>query len=98
MHSKDYLEQELRAANLHDLADEAKRGMYHDFLTPLTFPKIELYMKLTRIGTPSAIALRSRLVSGEFDASSEEAAQWLNSAEGAAAISVLRLGPNDEEN
>lgn len=80
MHTKDVLATELRKAGLDAMADKAAEGYYHDFLSPLVFPEMQLLEDLD-IGTPAAIALRERVVNGEFDASAEESAEWSQSPE-----------------
>ena len=88
-HTKDFLARELRNANLHEMADKAAAGYYHDFLSPLTFPEMQLAEDLAKAGTPAAMALRGRHLAGEFDASLEESDDWANSAEGREAFGAL---------
>jgi hypothetical protein len=82
MHTKDLLAQELRAAGLPEMADKAATGYYHDFLSPLATPELQLEADLRAIGTPAAEALRKRHINGEFDASNEESEAWAQSPEG----------------
>lgn len=89
MHTKDILAQELRKAGLNEMADKAATGYYHDFLSPLDTPCIQLATDLAAVGTPDAIALRNRHLNGEFDASSEESDEWAKSPEGKRTISSL---------
>lgn len=72
MHTKDFLAGELRKAGLEDMAAKAETGYYHDFLSPLATPAIQLASDLAEAGTPAALALRVRHMNGEFDASDEE--------------------------
>lgn len=76
MHTKDILAAELNKAGLGDMAIKAANGYYHDFLSPLATPCIQLAADLAAVGTPSAMALRARHIDGEFDASKEESAEW----------------------
>jgi len=90
MHTKDFLAQELRAAGLNEMADKAATGYYHDFLSPLDSPAVELERHLREAGTPEAEALRMRHLNGEFDASLAESDEWYQSPEGQAAMRALQ--------
>lgn len=76
MHTKDILAAELFKAGLGDMAIKAGQGYYHDFLSPLATPCIQLATDLLAAGTPAAIALHERHMNGEFDASKEEGEEW----------------------
>jgi hypothetical protein len=76
VHTKDILAAELIKAGLPDMAAKATTGYYHDFLSPLDFPCLQLAADLQAIGTPAAMALRARHLRGEFDASLEESDEW----------------------
>jgi hypothetical protein len=89
MHSKDKLAAELHKAGLPDMAIKAGQGYYHDFLSPIATPCIQLAADLAAVGTPAAMALRARHVDGEFDATPEESAHWEQSEEGQAAMAQL---------
>jgi len=82
MHTKDKLAQALTEAGLHEMAAKAAEGWYHDFLSPLDLPEMQLDADLYAAGTPEALALRRRHHDGEFDASVEESDEWAKSAEG----------------
>lgn len=88
-HTKDVLAAELRKIGLTDMADRAATGYYHDFLSPLDTPGLALAAELTRVGTPEALALRTRQIDGEFDASVEEGEEWAASPEGQDAFREL---------
>lgn len=93
MHTKDYLAQELRAAGLDTMADRAASGWYHDFLSPLATPEMELDRDLIRAinsGNKAAVELRRRHHNGEFDASKEESDDWAASPDGQAVFRALR--------
>jgi hypothetical protein len=92
MHTKDFLAQELRKAGLDEMADKAATGYYHDYLSPLDTPCLQLASDLVRAGTPQALALRGRHLRGEFDASKEESDEWMKSPDGQAALEQLPPG------
>ena len=89
MHSKDRLAEALRTAGLLQMADQAAEGYYHDFLSPLATPCLQLAEDLAMAGTPEALALRARHLNGEFDATREESDEWANGPDGHSAIASL---------
>ena len=89
MHTKDVLADALLAIGLMDMSVKARGGYYHDFLSPLDAPEIQLTYDLGRVGTPAAMALRARVINGEFDASPEESDEWAASPEGHEALRSL---------
>jgi len=89
MHSKDFLADELRKADLPEMADKAATGYYHDFLSPLAFPDMQLAADLFVAGTPAALILRKRVINGEFDATAKESDEWAKSADGQATFDAL---------
>ena len=88
-HTKDILAAELRNIGLTAMGDRAAQGFYHDFLSPLPFPELQLAQELADIGTPEALALRRRHINGEFDATKEESDEWAASPDGQAAYAAL---------
>jgi hypothetical protein len=89
MHTKDLLAAELRKAGLTAMAWKAESGYYHDFLSPLDAPSMQLADDLqTYVNAPSwprkdeAKALLDRHINGEFDASRDESEAWATSKEG----------------
>jgi len=92
MHTKDFLASELTKAGLHEMAAKAATGYYHDFLSPLDFPEMQLAADLQAAGTDAALALRARHLNGEFDANLKESEEWFESADGAAAMQMLVSG------
>jgi hypothetical protein len=89
MHTKDILAQALRDAGLNQMADKAARGYYHDFLSDLAAPCIQLKDDLAVFafaeGWPrraEAKALLDRHINGDFDASKEESDAWAASEDG----------------
>lgn len=95
MHTKDFLAQELRKAGLDEMAAKAATGYYHDYLSPLPFPEMQLAADLAAAGTPAALALRARHLNGEFDANFQESEDWANSEDGHAAFDELTRAPTD---
>lgn len=89
MHTKDILAAELTKAGLHKMAAKAAEGYYHDFLSPLDFPCLQLATDLAIAGTSEALKLRARHLNGEFDATAQESEEWIQSSEGKAALSKL---------
>jgi hypothetical protein len=82
----------LHAAGLEDLAKLAEDGYYNEFFGPLDLPELALVHDLQRIGTPQALAIRQRVINGDFDAGKEESEEWAKSAEGQDAIRRLVEG------
>jgi hypothetical protein len=89
MHTKDILSAALVEVGLPIMAVKAAQGYYHDFLSPLDFPELDLIGDLTEIGTPTALAMRARVMDGEFDASIAESDAWVASPDGQETISRL---------
>jgi hypothetical protein len=90
MHSSKKLAEELRKAGLDAMAEQAEEGYYHDFLSPLDTPCVQLEKDLRAIGTPEAEALRQRHLQGEFDATPEESEEWAKGPDGQEAMGRLR--------
>jgi hypothetical protein len=88
-HTNDFLAQELEAAGLSDMAAKARKGHYHDYMSPLDLPCIALSNDLAKAATPAALALRHRHHNGEFDATYEESEDWINSPDGQACMAML---------
>ena len=93
MHTKDILATELEKAGLYDMARMARCGYYHDFLSPLDSPCLQLAADLAAVGTPAALALRDRHLNGEFDATKEESDEWAASEDGRATFDALIRKP-----
>ncbi|MEQ1888071.1 MAG: hypothetical protein ABL951_02690 [Alphaproteobacteria bacterium] len=92
LHTKDFLALELLKAGLPEMAAKAATGYYHDFLSPLSMPDIQLANDLDAAGTPAALTLRKRHFRGEFDASKEESDTWAASEDGRKALIALWRG------
>lgn len=100
MHTKDFLAHELRKVGLETMATKAATGYYHDFLSPLDFPELQLEADL-RMARDLAVdpqrkaeieAVRKRHINGEFDANKEESDAWAASPEGQQAFNELTRG------
>lgn len=94
MHTKDKLAEALRAVGLDVMADEAATGYYHDFLSPLDTPELQLISDLMAVALinpnkDAILELRERVMQGDFDASKEESDAWANSEEGQRAFKML---------
>jgi hypothetical protein len=88
-HTKDILAEELRKVGLDAMADKAATGYYHDFLSPLATPEMQLCSDLLHeahfnkpANSDAIMALRKRVIDGDFDASTEESEEWARSDEG----------------
>jgi hypothetical protein len=95
MHTKDMLAEELEKAGLPAMAERARQGLYHDFLSPYDFPSLVLdaeLLKAARRGNKAAENLRARHHNGDFDASKEESDEWAASPEGQEAYAMLVRG------
>lgn len=92
MHTKDILAGELTKADLPEMAAKAATGYYHDFLSPLDTPCLQLAADLAAVGTPAALALRARHMNGEFDATKEESDDWADSPAGQDVFAMLVQG------
>lgn len=74
-----------------EMIERAIAGFYHDFLSPLDFPEIQLVQDLRAIAGNTSLPrstrqeierMAKRVIDGEFDASPEESAAWAASPEG----------------
>jgi hypothetical protein len=77
----------------------AEEGYYHDYLSPLALPEMALVNELGEIairpGAPhraEVVALRERVINGDFDASRAESDAWARSPEGKATFAELTRG------
>lgn len=102
MHTKDFLAGELTKAGLTEMAAKAATGHYHDFLSPLDFPEMQLEADLRAardlaLQTDADAAaqietLRQRHLNGDFDANTAESEEWFNGPEGRDAMNRLVSG------
>jgi hypothetical protein len=74
-----------------DMISRAIDGHYHDYLSPLTFPEMQLVADLRSLAAqpttgPKAKAalagMVQRVMVGDFDATKEESYEWARSPEG----------------
>lgn len=79
----------LREAGLWDMATRAEQGEFNEFFGPHELPEIFLVNELAKIATPAAMAIRQRVINGEFDAGKEESDEWAASPEGQEAFGRL---------
>jgi len=100
MHTKDVLAEALIWAGLPDMASKAREGYYHDFLSPLDLPEIQLALDLRDAKDASEDQLQkkkidtliARHMDGAFDASAKESEEWANSHDGREVIQELIHG------
>jgi hypothetical protein len=79
----------LHEAGLEEMATLAERGHYNEFFGPLDTPELVLADELAQIGSAPALALRERVINGEFDAGIEESEEWATSPAGRDAFDQL---------
>jgi hypothetical protein len=84
-----------------EMIERARTGFYHDFLSPLDFPEIQLVTDLRELADrpatprnsrPLLRALAEAVKNGEYDASKAESDEWMRSPEGQEAMAAL-AGP-----
>lgn len=100
MHTKDMLAQALRDVGLDEMAGKAATGYYHDFLSPLATPEMQLVSDLQfeihfnpdHPHHAGIVTLRQRVINGDFDANQEESDAWAASDEGQEAFRSLTKG------
>lgn len=105
-----FLARLLREIGYERMADEAMKGRYHDYLSDLAFPELQLLQDLEaamalerekHIGKHLCLrAIRERHLNGEFDATAEESDAWAESDDGREAFAALGVtllkGDNDD--
>ncbi len=81
-----------------EMIQRAVDGHYHDFLSPLDFPEMQLVQDLRTIAGNKSLPRSTRqdigrlvqqVIDGEFDASPEESAEWAASPEGQETFRLL---------
>jgi hypothetical protein len=81
-----------------DIIERATAGYYHDYLSPLDTPEIQLVADLRELADlpatprgsrPMLRALVKGVINGDYDASKEEADQWAASREGRETIGAF---------
>lgn len=98
MHTKDILADALRKVGLTEMARKASEGYYHDYLSPLDMPEIQLVEDLRKasMGNPmkdAIMALAIDVMNGKHDANRAESDEWARSPEGQAAFKSLMGKP-----
>lgn len=82
-----------------DVMTRAVDGYYHDFLSPLAMPEMQLVTDLRELASrpatprnsrPLLRALADRVIDGEFDATKEESDAWAASPEGQETFRTLK--------
>lgn len=82
-----------------EMTARAVDGYYHDYLSPLTFPEIQLVTDLRELaGNPATPrdsrpllrSLAQAVIDGEYDATKEESDAWAASPEGQETFRALR--------
>lgn len=90
MHTKDILAEALRWAGLPDMANKAAAGYYHDYLSPLPFPEMQLISDLNEAKEKAKDKRQIRNIDvvierhmrGAFDATTKESEDWIKSKDG----------------
>ena len=98
-HTKDLLADELMKLGLMNMSLQARGGYYHDFLSPLATPELQLVHDLAGVEQlpdirAAVLALRARVINGDFDANAEESEAWAASEEGQDAFRMLTRKPS----
>jgi hypothetical protein len=76
LHSSEVLARELTEAGLFDMAQAAREGRYHDYLSTLPLPSMQLdhdLAKAVSAGSVGAVRIRQRHRAGRYDAPASEA-------------------------
>ena len=95
MHTKDKLADALKAVGLEEMSVLARTGYYHDFLSPLDTPTMQLVQDLFVMSErhsndrDAIMALRAAVINGDYDANLEESDEWAASPEGQYAFNQL---------
>jgi hypothetical protein len=80
------------------IIQRARDGYYHDFLSPLATPEIQLVADLRELASAPATprnsrpllrALATAVIDGQYDASKEESDEWARSPEGQETMAAL---------
>lgn len=82
-----------------EMIRQAVEGYYHDYLSPLATPEVQLVADLRALASlpatprdsrPLLRAVAQRVIAGDFDATKEEADAWAASPEGQETFAALR--------
>lgn len=94
MRTKEKLAQDLEAAGApQEIVENAHKGIYDDFESPLPFPILSLMNTCERLGLTEIIA---KAKNGEYDATREESDHWMET-EGRKLLDVRTLRALFEE-
>jgi hypothetical protein len=81
-----------------NMVERARAGYYHDFLSPLAMPEVQLVADLRAAAANRSLPrsarqeieqMAQRVIAGEFDASKEESGEWAASPEGQETFATL---------
>jgi hypothetical protein len=84
-----------------EMIQRARDGYYHDFLSPLDTPEIQLVADLRELASrpatprnsrPLLRALAQAVIDGQYDASKEESDEWMRSPEGQETMAAVLAG------
>jgi hypothetical protein len=76
----------------------ARDGYYHDYLSPLDMPEVQLIADLRELASAPATprnsrpllrALATAVIDGQYDATKEESGEWMRSPEGQETMAAL---------
>lgn len=86
------------------MIERARTGFYHDYLSPLPMPEVQLVADLRdlaarpqtpRNSRPLLRELAAAVTEGEYDSSPEEGDEWMRSPEGQEALAALTGGDSN---
>lgn len=87
--TKERLARHLGAAGLHDMAYNARRGLYSDFESPHPTPKLFL---LKHLSDKARFDLAEYVKAGEYDDTPAEGDRWAREETGELAMMLDKLG------
>lgn len=101
--TSEILAKALYEAGLEQLAEEARKDMFHDYLSPHSLPELELEQALRTARNLASDpqqkekieAVRQRLLDGDFDADTAESEDWARSKEGQDTFNQLMREDDD---
>jgi hypothetical protein len=107
MKTYEVLAKKLAEAGLHEMSAKAKKAYYHDYLSTIDFPEMQLLQDLKAAlvtaksfnNTTQAAQIEKlidMLLAGSFDASSEESDEWAASPDGQATLNMLSKPMRDK--
>jgi hypothetical protein len=78
---------------LQPMIARARTGYYHDYLSPLATPVVQLVIDLREVGGHEDLI--DRVMNGDFDATREESDRWAESEDGQETFRMLLEGIAD---